>query len=147
MTVPVFVDTNILIYSRDAREPVKAKQSAAWLRRLGPDGMIVSPQVLNELYSVGLTKYKSVGRQALAEWIAELRPHCTAPLDAGTVTLAMEIHRDHALSWWDCPIVASALLAGCRYLLSEDMQHGQSIRSLRLINPFLADPAVILDNS
>ncbi len=35
-------------------------------------------------------------------------------------------HRMPDLSWWDCPIVASALQAGCRYLLSEDMQHRRS---------------------
>ena len=145
MTAPVFVDTNILIYSRDANEPRKAAQSVAWLKSLRHTGMVVSPQVLNELYSVGTSKFKAVDRAVIADWVRELGHYCTAPLNADTVALALDLHRDSGLSWWDCPIVASALMAGCGFILSEDMQHRQRIRSVRLINPFLADPADILD--
>jgi len=147
MTVPVFVDTNVLIYSRDAGEPLKASSARDWLKRLGSNGIILSPQVLNEVYSVGLARFRPVGTEALAAWISELQPLCRAPLDAATVMLALDLHRDAGISWWDCPIVASALQAGCRYLLSEDMQHRRVIRSVQVINPFLADPADLLDRN
>ncbi|MBN9019896.1 MAG: PIN domain-containing protein [Rhizobiales bacterium] len=147
MTVRVFVDTNVLIYSRDANDPQKATLSAEWLRRLRPDGLILSPQVLNEAYAVGLWKYKDVGTAALAGWIRDLQRYCTAPLNVETVGLALELHEETKLSWWDCLIVASALMAGCRYLLSEDMQHDRIIRTLRLINPFAIGPSAVIDQN
>jgi predicted nucleic acid-binding protein len=147
MTVRVFVDTNVLIYSRDQREPDKAARSAEWLRRLRPNGMVLSPQVLNETFSVGLWKFKPVGVAALTKWIHELRRYCTAPLDEATVGLALELYADQNLSWWDSLIVASASMAGCRYLLSEDMQHDRIIRTVRLVNPFEIGPAAILDKN
>ena len=147
MTVRVFVDTNVLIYSRDQREPEKAAMSAAWLRSLRPNGLILSPQVLNEVFSVGLWKFKDVGPAPLADWVRSLRPYCTVPLDADAVGLALDIFFEEKLSWWDCLIVASALMAGCRYLLSEDMQHDRYIRTVRLINPFKIGPSDVLERN
>jgi len=45
------------------------------------------------------------------------------------------------LSSYDCLIIASALEANCKYLFSEDMQHGQIIENtLKIINPFVQSP-------
>ena len=38
--------------------------------------------------------------------------------------------------------LAAALDAGCKVLYSEDLQHGQRIRDLRIENPFL-DPKAL----
>jgi predicted nucleic acid-binding protein len=62
-------------------------------------------------------------------------------LNAAVVADAFELERDFSLQWWDCLIVASALAANCAYVLSEDMQHGQIIRSAQVLNPFLSSPA------
>ena len=42
------------------------------------------------------------------------------------------------LSYWDALIVETALEAGATTLLTEDLQHGQIIDTLRVHNPFLA---------
>jgi len=34
MTEPVFVDTNVLVYNRDASEPEKGRQAHAWIEHL-----------------------------------------------------------------------------------------------------------------
>lgn len=39
-----------------------------------------------------------------------------------------------------CQGMASARLADCSYLLTEDLQHGQNLDGLRVINPFQASP-------
>jgi predicted nucleic acid-binding protein len=39
-------------------------------------------------------------------------------------------------NWWDCLIVAAARVAGCDYLLTEDLQHGQDLDGITVINPF-----------
>ncbi len=45
--------------------------------------------------------------------------------------------QDHfQFSWWDALIIAAAHSAGCRYLLTEDLQAGQDLDGLLVINPF-----------
>ena len=51
MTGEVFVDTNVLVYARDASEPIKQRRAALWVEHLwatrsGRTGV----QVLNEYY-------------------------------------------------------------------------------------------------
>jgi predicted nucleic acid-binding protein len=36
-------------------------------------------------------------------------------------------------------LLASAVLAGCRVFVSEDMQHGRELGDLTILNPFLPD--------
>ncbi len=40
-------------------------------------------------------------------------------------------------SMWDCSVVAAAIMLGCHTLLTEDMQHGQTVEGVRIVNPFL----------
>ena len=63
------------------------------------------------------------------------------PLDISStlIELAWDIQDQYAYSWWDTLIISSAIFLDCRYLLSEDMQHEQSIGKLSIINPFLVD--------
>ena len=39
---------------------------------------------------------------------------------------------------YDCLIVAAALASGAAVLLTEDLQHGRALGSLKLENPFAA---------
>ena len=52
---------------------------------------------------------------------------------------ALEIQARYRYGFYDSLIIAAALEAGCQRLLSEDMQHGQQIEHLRIVNPFLVD--------
>ncbi len=54
----------------------------------------------------------------------------------------------YALSWWDALIVAAAQSSGCSVLLTEDLQHGQLLDEVRVIDPFRSPertPAELLD--
>ena len=145
MTDLVFVDTNVVIYSRDREEPEKAREAIDWLKILrGTNRLVVSPQVVNEAYSVSLWKFEHIPRDDIRDWLRNLLPFCTAPLDVSVVSTAFELEKDFALKWWDCLIVASALAGNCRYVLTEDMQHRQIIRSTRIMNPFRTSPAELL---
>jgi predicted nucleic acid-binding protein len=53
---------------------------------------------------------------------------------------ARGIADETSVSHWDSLIVASAVHLGCETLLSEDMQHGQVIEGVRIVNPFLENP-------
>jgi predicted nucleic acid-binding protein len=135
------VDTNIVIYARDARVPEKRAAAIDWLKVLDREHrLVVSPQVVNEAYVVARTKLPSRDHALVRDWLRNLVPFCTAPLDANVIDSAFAIEADHAFNWWDCLIVASALAAGCRYLLTEDLQHRQIVRDLRIVNPFVIGP-------
>ena len=49
---------------------------------------------------------------------------------------ALDVQARWRFGFYEALIVAGALAAGCRTLLSEDLQHGQSLDSLTVIDPF-----------
>jgi predicted nucleic acid-binding protein len=59
------------------------------------------------------------------------------PLTEETHDRGLGIAERYGLSLYDAMIVASALMAGCKTLLSEDMQHGQMLdQQVTIRNPF-----------
>lgn len=64
------------------------------------------------------------------------RPHSPSP---ATFRRAWEVEDRFGFSWWDSLVIASALESGASLLLSEDLQHDQSISGLRVLNPFHPD--------
>jgi predicted nucleic acid-binding protein len=146
MSVKVFVDTNVLVYRRDASEPDKQRICHAWLtalwdRRAGA----LSFQVLQEYY-ITVTRKLSPGLdphmarddvRALLAW----RPHRVTDQ---TLEIAWFVQDRYGLSWWDSLIVAAAQLGQCRYLLTEDLQSGQTIEGVKVLSPFDSDPETSL---
>ena len=57
---------------------------------------------------------------------------------------AWRIQDRYKLSFWDSMIVAAAKLASCRYLLTEDLQSGQKIDGVTIVNPFAFHPEEVL---
>ena len=141
----VFVDTNVLLYSEDGAHRAKQARAvewlhALWLRRLGR----LSTQVLNEFYANATHKIKPPMPQGDAR--AEVRRYQRWQpwlLDHATVETAWSVQSRFGLSYWDALIVAAALAQGCRYLLSEDMQHLQVMDQTQVINPFLVGPELL----
>ena len=141
----VFVDTNVLIYSEDAAHPKKQSVAIDWLgelwrRRCGR----LSTQVLNEFY-VNVTR-KIKPSMPSGDARAEVRRYQRWqpwPIDHATVESAWAIESRFGLSYWDALIVAAARQCGCKFVLSEDMQHEQQIDNVQIINPFLVGPALL----
>jgi predicted nucleic acid-binding protein len=143
----VFVDTNVLIHSEDGADALKQARAIDWLRilwdrRLGR----VSTQVLSEFY-VNVTR-KAEPPMASGDARAEVRRYQRWQpwaVDHATVESAWSVESRFGFSYWDSLIVAAAQAQRCRYLLTEDMQHGQQVDSVQILNPFLVGPE-ILDN-
>jgi predicted nucleic acid-binding protein len=138
----VFVDTNVLVYNRDATEPEKQEKAAAWLNELWRSGTgRISIQVLEEFYITVTTKLKNrlPFEEARGE-VEDLFAWVPLPIDEETIKEAWRVQDRFHLSWWDSLIVAAARLLDCRYLLSEDLQHGQDFQGVRVVNPFLQSP-------
>jgi len=127
-----FFDTNVLLYLLSG-DPTKADRAEEALAA----GGVLSVQVLNEFASVASRKLK-MSIAEIREALAVIRAICkTVPLSAETHDVGLQIAERYGLSVYDAMIVAAALLAGCKTLLSEDMQDGQIIEGrLELRNPF-----------
>ena len=141
----VFVDTNVLLYSEDGAHRAKQARAVEWLhalwsRRLGR----LSTQVLNEFYANATHKIKPPMPQGDAR--AEVRRYQRWQpwlLDHASVETAWSVQSRFGLSYRDALIVAAAQAQGCRYLLSEDLQHLQVMDQMQVVNPFLVGPELL----
>jgi predicted nucleic acid-binding protein len=138
MTAPVFVDTNVLVYARDAGEPLKQARAAEWLAYLWRERAgRISTQVLSEYY-VGVTRKLRPGLSPQEAWddvqaLCAWRPQA---IDEGVLRRGREIEARYELVWWDSLIVAAAQAQGCAVLLSEDLQDGGMYGGVLVRSPF-----------
>ncbi len=143
MTALVFVDTKVHLYCYDERDPLKRRQAQQWLTWCWEHNSgRISTQVLNEFYNNAITRFRTTVsvHQARAE-IRRLRLWQPPHLDTYTVDGAWDLQDRYALSYWDALILSSAHQQGCSYLLTEDLQHGQRLDAVEILNPFLVPPA------
>jgi predicted nucleic acid-binding protein len=140
MTAKVFADSNVLIYARDVVEVEKQRRAALWLQHLWDiEAGRLSYQVLTESYSVLMAKRKLSSAQARA-YLKDFLAWNPLAVDGAVMLAAWRIQDRFGFGWWDCLIVAAARIAECDYLLTEDLNHGQDIDGLRVIDPFVLEP-------
>lgn len=140
MTAPVFVDTNILIYAIDEADRKKQQAAQAWKTELWKSRRgRTSFQVLQEFYVKAIHKLPSSRNITRAE-VRDLLAWRPVAVDAGVLHLAWQIQDRYQFSFWDSLIVAAAKTASCGYLLTEDLQHGQDLDGLVVVNPFRQGP-------
>ncbi len=142
MNAPVFVDTNVLLYRHDAAKPEKQEAAETWLAHLWRtrSGRL-SMQVLQEFYFNATQKLKpGLSRQVARQEVQDLMTWHPILIDVQVVTDAWNLQDRYALSFWDSLIAAAARLSGCRFLLSEDLQHDQDLNGVRVLSPFIARP-------
>ena len=129
----LFADTNVLLYllSQDAQ---KADQAEVVLNK----GVMISVQVLNEVTHVLRRKIK-LSWPEIHTFLALIQSLCTVqPLTIETHAQGLTLAERYHFLVYDSMIVAAALLAQCRILYSEDMQHGLLVEGRLLIqNPFV----------
>lgn len=137
----VFVDTNVLLYAQDPRHPDKQRAAAQWLSWCwqGQRGRI-SSQVLHELYANLRKVAPSLKPQQAQEVVRRYRVWRPWSVDDATVDHAWLLQDETGYSYWDALMLAAALQQGCRYLLTEDLQHERVVESLTIINPFRTLP-------
>ncbi|MGH8142678.1 MAG: PIN domain-containing protein [Steroidobacteraceae bacterium] len=140
MSDVTFVDTNILVYAHDKDAGVRRDRAMEKLRELWDCGAgRLSVQVLQEFY-VNVTQKlatpvaRSRAREVVSAYGAWVRTATTME----TVLRATDIAEMAQISFWDALIVASAENAGASRLYSEDLNDGQSIAGVEIINPLKA---------
>jgi predicted nucleic acid-binding protein len=143
--VASLVDTNILVYSFDGRDPVKQRRADEILR----NGLLDASHVLAHQCIVEFVAAVSRPRHELGG--APLLPPVEARLEAeelvaeysvlyptrAVVLTALRGTAMYGLSWFDAHLWAYAEVYGVDEILSEDYEHGRHYGSVRAVNPFL----------
>ncbi len=136
--MPVFVDTNVLVYARDASEPDKQARAHEWMRHLWEtETGRLSVQVLEEYYVTVTGKLRpGLSRQQARADIEDLVAWRPVQIDEGILDAAWSIEDRFGLSFWDALVVAAAHDAGCAFLLTEDLKHGADLDGVKVADPF-----------
>ena len=140
MSGKFFLDTNIFVYSFDARSPGKAASASKLIKKaIETRRGIVSYQVVQEFFNVALRRFakpmtEPEARQCLSVMFRPLSVHSSLGLYGD----ALRVTSQFGYSWYDSLIIASAISGECETLYSEDFQNGQRIANLTISNPFLS---------
>jgi predicted nucleic acid-binding protein len=133
-----FIDTNILLYAHDASEAAKQPIARAALDRLWAERTgTLSTQVLQEFYYTATRKLSPpVSRDEARQIIDTYSAWPIVILDPALILAATRLEEEEQLSFWDALIIEAARLSGAKRVLTEDMQHGRSLRGVQVENPF-----------
>jgi predicted nucleic acid-binding protein len=144
-TGDVFVDTNVLVYARDSAAGPKQARAAEWMAFLWRSGRgRLSMQVLHEYYHT-VTRKLQPGLDAAAarQEARQLMQWQPVELSPAVLERGWSLQDQYAISFWDALIIAAAQVARCEYLLTEDLQDGQSLGGVVVVNPFQLQPHAI----
>lgn len=131
-----FVDTNILVYALLQRDDPRTQVARQLLHALKFGDAVISTQVLTEFAHVaGLKARRS---PADTERLLRLCRYADVVVIAtDDIIEAVRLRAQTSISLWDAMIVVAAARAGCQTLLTEDLNHGQVVRGVRIVNPFI----------
>lgn len=130
------LDTNILAYAEGVNGDERKTAALDLLKRLPQHGIAVPVQVLGELFNVLVRKarYSKVeARVAVLSWRDAFFVTATSPT---TLLSATDLAADHEFGIWDAVILSASAEAGCRLLLTEDLQDGFTWNGVTVANPF-----------
>jgi predicted nucleic acid-binding protein len=133
----VFLDTNVLAYAQDAGEPAKRTRSRALIADAAAGGNgVISTQVMQEFF-VTATRKLGVAPLAAKSVVKTFRVFEIVQTSPDLIDEAIDCSVLNQLSFWDGLILAAAAASGCATLYSEDLNAGQSVHGVRIVNPFV----------
>ncbi|MGA2855629.1 MAG: PIN domain-containing protein [Candidatus Sulfotelmatobacter sp.] len=130
------LDTNILVYAEGINGEARQAAALQVLSRLPRATTFIPVQVLGELFRVlaGKSPFSpKVAQARIADWQASFPLIETSP---SILSSAIDLAVQHKVRIWDAVILAAAAEAGCRLLLSEDLQDGFTWSGVTVVNPF-----------
>jgi predicted nucleic acid-binding protein len=134
----IFLDTNILVYAYDIEEETKHQKAKeilidCWDNHSGT----ISTQVLQEFYVTVTRKLsKKLPAHEARAIIKDFLPWPIYQIEPANVVAASELGEKYGYSFWDSLIITAAQNTDAEILYSEDLQDGQQLNGLRIVNPF-----------
>jgi predicted nucleic acid-binding protein len=134
-----FIDTNVLVYCFDDREPEKKKRALALVSEaLQSSKGMISGQVVQEFLNVTTRKFAIPFTLDDARFYLQkvLNPLCQYMPDFDLFQKALDVSEKTGYSFYDSLILASAIAGECGILYSEDFHDGQNFGGIKIVNPF-----------
>jgi predicted nucleic acid-binding protein len=130
-----FLDTNLIVYANDARDPQKQARAIEVITREMRGGTgVISTQVMQEYAVVAGSKLRqapdTIVRQLLL--LESLEVVQVTPV---LIRRGLELQFRYQIDYWDASILAAAEQAQCGRLLTEDLNPGQLYATVRIENP------------
>ena len=137
MNAEAFLDSNLFVYMFDDTDPTKRQRASDLVSRSLEDLTgCISFQVVQETLNVFVHRLGvslEDATQILEEVLIPLWQISPTPQ---MYRRGLRLQSRYGFSFYDSLIVAAALEAGCTRLYTEDLQHGQRIGQLTVVDPF-----------
>jgi predicted nucleic acid-binding protein len=130
-----FLDTNILIYQMDSRDALKQRKCRDLVRGLVlKHEAVISTQILQEFYVACTTKLKikPILVKGMMHGFENMEVVAVGP---DLINEAVDTSIQYHISFWDSLVIVAAESAKCQFLITEDLNEGQVIRSVKIQNP------------
>ncbi len=134
----VALDTNILACAEGINDAARCDAALDLIAKLPPEAVVIPAQTLGELFNVLVRKAgtsRIAARTRLLGWIDAF---VVADTSREAMLGAADLAATHKLAIWDAVILCVAANAGCRLLLSEDLQHGFTWNGVTVVDPFVS---------
>jgi predicted nucleic acid-binding protein len=136
MTDRSFIDTNVLVYAEASDAPDKQQAALALLKQLYETGTgVLSTQVLQEYCNVAIKKLKLPVAHIRAQ-LDMYEQFEVVQITPAIIRAGLDLNQTRSVGFYDALIIASAQIAGCNVLFSEDLNTGEVIAGVHLLNPF-----------
>lgn len=135
MSDRIFIDTNLFLYAFDKRDQGKNNQVIEFFKSIREKDTHVSSQIIKEFINVNVKKFR-VTEEVLEKRLSIFNSFAVADTTNTIIEKAIVLCYKYQLQFYDSLIVAAALAQNCNFLYSEDLNNGQSIEGLQIINPF-----------
>jgi len=144
--VASLIDTNILVYRFDPRDPIKQEIASDVLRSgLAEDSLVLPHQAVVE-FVAAVTRPRPdlddapllLEPESLNEAESLMRQFPVVYPNRDVLTTALRGVAAYKLSWFEAHLWAFAEVFGMPQIISEDFEHGRYYGSVRVNDPFLS---------
>jgi predicted nucleic acid-binding protein len=129
-------DTNVFVYALDDRDTLKQAIAREVIATLATQDQPIALQVVGEVQNALRRRLKMPTHLAAQQARNLFVTFPSFAYDAACVDLALAYAGAGRFGYWDGLLLAACGRAGVQALLSEDMQDGQTIGGVQIINPF-----------
>ena len=135
-----FVDTNVLVYAFAGDDAKRSPIAQALIRELMAARLFhTSTQVLQELFVTLTRKIRApLSVDQALRYLDQIAVWPVTVTDYQAVRDYVELTQRARLSFWDALVIVAAGRSGAKRLYTEDLQHGQNILGIEIVNPFHA---------
>ena len=141
----IALDTNILAYAEGLNGTRMRAATLRMLRSLPPGETLIPVQVLGELFAVLVRKANRSRTTAAAAILSWGDAFPLVETSGDVMIAAIDLAVAHKMGIWDAIVLSAAADAGCRMLLSEDLQDGFTWHGVTVANPFATPRSPLLE--